>query len=163
MRFAVAPWLRKESDFHKSLNNGNPIPMVIMFGRIVRETDKSYLIDVYGKPEPTEKCLHCGRKLTNKVSMYYGLGPICGQHYYITNVTEATLRDNFDSIRKLMANIKWRGWIPKNSVKITMEKIHTIVFQFNGSQYKVITSDETKVKEIYEKAEVIISDTVQEG
>lgn len=137
--------------------------MLIMVGKVLRDTDKSYLIEVRGKPEPTEFCLHCGRRLTNKVSMYYGLGPVCGQHYYISNITEANLESKFEEIRKKMSNIYWRGWIPKNNVSITMEKIHSIIFVFKGQQYSIVTTDETKIKEIYEKSDSILSDKVQEG
>lgn len=163
MRFEFQHWLLKRNDFHEKLNKNKPIPMLIMFGKILRETDKSYLIEVRGKPEPTKFCLHCGRKLTNKVSMFYGLGPVCGQHYYITNITEANLDTKFDEIRKKMANVYWQGWIPKNNVTITMEEFHSILFVFNGQQYSIVTSDETKIKEIYEKSDTVLSDTVQEG
>lgn len=163
MRFEFQHWLLKKSDFHDKLNKGKPILMAVMFGNILRETDKSFLIEVRGKPEPTEFCLHCGRRLTNKVSMYYGLGPVCGQHYYITNITEANLEAKFEEIRRKMANIYWRGWIPKNSVNITMEKIHTIIFAFKGQQYSIVTSDETKIKEIYTKSDNVLSDNMQEG
>lgn len=163
MRFEFQHWLLKRSEFHQKLNNNKPIPMLIMVGKVLRDTDKSYLIEVRGKPEPTEFCLHCGRRLTNKVSMYYGLGPVCGQHYYISNITEANLESKFEEIRKKMSNIYWRGWIPKNNVSITMEKIHSIIFVFKGQQYSIVTTDETKIKEIYEKSDSILSDKVQEG
>ena len=163
MRFEFQHWLLKRSEFHVKVNKGKPIPMLVMVGKILRETDKSYLLEVRGKPEPTDFCLHCGRKLKNMVSRYYGLGPVCGQHYYITNITKENLEANFDEIRKKMANIYWQGWIPKSSVTITMEKYHNIAFTFGGQQYSVTTADETKIKEIYEKADAVLMDTVQEA
>lgn len=163
MRFEFQHWLLKQSEFHDKLNGGTPIPMLVMVGKILKETDKSYLVEVRGKPEPTTYCLHCGRKLTNKVSMYYGLGPVCGKHYYITNVTEENLQARFEEIRKKMRNIYWKGWVPKKSVSITMEKYHTLIFMYQGQQYKLVTADETKVNEVYKKADKVLSDTVQEG
>lgn len=163
MRFEFQHWLTKQTEFHDKLNKGKTIPMLIMFGKILRETDKSYLIEARGKPEPTEFCLHCGRRLTNKVSMYYGLGPVCGQHYYITNITEANLELKFEEIRRKMSNIYWQGWIPKSAVTIEMEKYHSILFNYNGQQYSIVTADETKVKEIYEKSDAVLKDSIQEG
>lgn len=163
MRFQFDAWLTKRNDFHNRFNHGIPIPMRVMFGKILKETDKCYYIDVYGKPEPTTHCLHCMRKLTHKVSMYYGLGPVCGKHYYIADVTEETLDAYFDEIRKKMANVRWRGLIPKNAVKIEFEDFYTFEFEYQGKRYRVTTSDLTKVRQIREKSDRIISEHVVKG
>lgn len=162
MRFTFQQWLLKDNEFNDRLNKGKPIPMMIMVGGILKETEKSYFVEVRGKPENSTYCLHCGRKLTNKVSMFYGLGPICGKHYYITNITEANLESRFEEIRKKMNAIYWKGWIPKSSVTIEMEKLHKIIFRFKGQDYSIQTADETKVQEITKKSDGIIQDIIQE-
>lgn len=161
MRFEFAQYLTKEdSFFHKKSNNGIAIPMRVMFGTILRETPKAYYIEVYGKPEPGVRCLHCLRKLTHKVSQYYGLGPICGKHYYITNITEENIEQHFEDIRIKMADIVWRGLVPKKDTKVTTEDFHTIQFVFKDVLYKTVTSDKTKVEQIYTKSSKIVSDVV---
>lgn len=160
MRFEFAKWLTKETDFHANMNKGKPIPMRVMFGRIMRETEKCYVIEVQGKPEPATHCLHCMRTLTNKVSRYYGLGPTCGKHFYITNITEANLKQHFDDIRKKLSAVTWRGFIPKNSVQMTHEEKVKIAFMYKGKSYIVTTTDETKVQEILTKSDTILSKTV---
>lgn len=163
MRFEFTQWLTKKNDFNHKFNYGNPVPMRVMFGTILRDTGKCYYVEVYGKPEPTTHCLHCMRKLTHKVSMFYGLGPVCGKHYYISGITEDNLDAHFDEIRSKMALIKWSGLVPKNAVKHTFEEFHTIVFEFGEKQYRVVTSDITKVNQIREKSDSIISDSIVKG
>jgi hypothetical protein len=163
MRFQFDSWVTKQSEFHTKFNKGSFAPMRVMFGTILRTTEKCYYVEVCGKPEPSTHCLHCMRKLTHKVSMYYGLGPVCGKHYYIAGITEANLESQFDEIRKKMADITWRGLIPKNAVKVEFEDFHTIVFTFSGKQYQVLTSDMTKVARIKEKSDNILSDVIVRG
>lgn len=155
MRFEFANWLTKRNPFNRDYNNNVPVPMRVMFGQILRETDKCYYVQVYGKPEPTAHCLHCMRKLTHKVSQFYGLGPVCGKHYYITNITEENLEEHFEEIRQKMKEITWRGLVPKHAVKKEYEDIHIIAFEYEGKEYRVKTSDKTKVKEIHNNAKVL--------
>ena len=157
MRFEVKQWMTKPNGFNKTMNGGNPMPMRVMFGEIVKTTEKAYVVKVHGKPEPSTHCMHCRRKLTHKVSMFYGLGPVCGQHFYISGVTEENLDKHFQEIRRKLSEVVWYGFIPKSAVNISHETLYEIVFSFDGKEYKVSTKDETSLEEIKLKADKIIS------
>lgn len=163
MRFEFRAWLTKPGEFHNNMNKGIPVPMRVMFGKILRETERGLFIDVRGKPEPSTYCLHCMRKLTHKVSMYYGLGPVCGKHFYISNITESDYEKHLDEIRAKLREVHWRGFIPKKAVKVTPEDFHTFEFIYNGTTYRVTTSDKTKIKQIREKSDLILSETITQG
>lgn len=159
VKFIFNAYATKKNEFHKKFNKNTPVPMRVMFGTIVRETDKCYVIEVCGKPEPTTHCLHCQKPLTNKVSMYYGLGPVCGAHYYIIGITEKNLESKFEDIRKRMNGIKWKGLIPKNQVQLEHENLYVLEFMYNGQKYRTQTSDLTRLNEIRNKADKVISET----
>ena len=95
--------------------------------------------------------------------MFYGIGPVCGKRYGIVGITQANLSDQFESIREKLFEVYWRGFVPKSAVKTKYEDFHTISFTYAGKLYRVVTSDETKVKEIYEKSDEIISDQIEKG
>lgn len=163
MKFVFDQWLTKESNFHKKFNKGRTIPLRVMFGVVTRQTDSCYYIEVYGKPEPTTKCLHCRRPLTNKASLFYGLGPTCGKYYGITGVTEENINANYDMIRLRLKEVTWKGLVPKKSVKIAMEDFITFDFIFNGKEYRVKTSDMTKIKQIRESSDEILREVDSKG
>lgn len=156
MKFTFDKWLLKKCDFHDKFNHGRVIPLRVMYGVIKSETEKCYYIEVEGKPSPSSFCLHCGRKITNKVSLYYGLGMICGKHYGISNVSEDNLDKKLEEIRAKLKSIKWVGLVPKKSVKVEEEYLYEIIFSYKGKDYRVVTSDETKVEEIKNKSDSII-------
>jgi hypothetical protein len=163
MRFEFQSWLTKKNSFHNGKNRGIPVPMRVMFGKVISQTDKGYYIEVYGKPEPTTHCLHCMHPLTHKVSMFYGLGPHCGKHFYISGISEENLEEHLDTIRKNMAEVQWKGFVPKVSVHAAPENFHTFEFIYNGTQYRVTTSDMTKVKQIRTKSDRILSEVISQG
>lgn len=105
-------------DFQDKWNNGVPMPMVTMVGKVIKETRGMYQMELQGRAEPTCNCLHCGRSLTNKVSMLYGIGPICGQHYGINPFdTEEELNEHFEELKAQISDIKWSGWVIKSAIK----------------------------------------------
>lgn len=105
-------------DFQDKWNNGIPMPMVTMVGKVIKETRGMIYMELQGKAEATCNCLHCGRNLTNKISMLYGIGPICGQHYGINPFdTEEELNAHFEELKEQISNIKWSGWIIKSAIK----------------------------------------------
>lgn len=162
MRFEFSKWVLKNNKYHKQVNKGVPVPFLVMYGKIVRQTPKAYIIDVYGQPEPMDVCLRCGRVLTHPLSLLYGLGPECGKHHYKSSISKDNLEEALKYLRQSMAKEVWRGMIPKSAVTITPEKVHTIVFAYGGKPYRVTTSDQTKIKEMYEKADSIMSDEITE-
>lgn len=156
MKFTFDNWLLSRNDFHDKFNKGIPIPLKMMYGVIKKETEKCYYIEVEGKPTPSSTCLHCGRKITNKVSLYYGLGMVCGKHYGITNVSEENLEKKLEEIRSKLKKVKWVGLVPKKNVVIEDEISYEIIFEYKNKVYRVITTDETKVNEIKNKSDNIL-------
>ena len=86
----VKPWMMRESTsdftFMEKFNNNVPMPLMIMFtGGKVGETAKMVKLNLHGdiKQRITMRCMCCGRPITNKISQYFGIGPVCGEHNYV--------------------------------------------------------------------------------
>jgi hypothetical protein len=111
----VKKWLTKQEN--------NPIPCREMRGIIKKETTKAYLVELKGFLAPSSHCLHCGHELTHPVSLLYGLGPICGQHFHINPLnSEEELQERYEEMKRQMASFTWSGWIPKVAV-VNMTKV----------------------------------------
>lgn len=110
-------------DFMAKWNNDNPMPSRVMVMQVIEETKGMYRVSGHLKPEPSTKCLHCGRTLTNPVSFNYGIGPICGGHMNIAPPkTVEEFKARKAEIQKTLADIKWEGYIPKSAI-ISMEEV----------------------------------------
>lgn len=100
-----------EFDFMDKWNNGIPMPMRTMAGRVIKETAKMVYMELHGQGLRTVTCLRCGRELTHPVSRYHGIGPECiqklGMCYSVTDV---------DKIKEALVDIKWEGWIIKSAI-----------------------------------------------
>ena len=66
-------------DFQDKWNNGKPMPLCIMQGKVTKETRGMYYMSLEGKAERTSRCLVCGKTLTNPISKLYGIGPECSE------------------------------------------------------------------------------------
>lgn len=163
MRFEFRKWLTEAGGFHQEYNKGVAIPMRVMCGQIVKKSSSGRMayIEVHGKPEPSVKCLHCNRKLTNEVSMLYGIGPVCGQHFYKHPFTGTEIEHFISMIRAALKATTWSGWVPLDHVEISYESEWTLDFIFNSQRYQVTTRDETKYLEIKRKADEILRETVK--
>lgn len=105
-------------DFMAKWNNDIPMPLVIMTGKVVKQTRGMVQMELHGVPEETSICMCCGRKLTNKISMLYGLGPECGQHAYINPFnSDQELEDYLTEVRSKISDITWSGWVIKSAIK----------------------------------------------
>lgn len=107
-------------DFMDKWNNGVPMPMRIMVGKKLEETKGMVKMELRGEiiQEVNPVCMKCGRELTNPVSQYFGIGPECGGHHYISPFeTDAELRQAVAEIRKQLQNITWTGWIIKSAIE----------------------------------------------
>lgn len=105
-------------DFQDKWNNGIPMPFVTMVGTVEKETRGMYYMDLHAEAEQTSICLCCGRPLTNKISMIYGLGPECGSHCYINPFdTEEELNEHLDEVKSKIREVKWNGWVIKSAIK----------------------------------------------
>lgn len=110
-------------DFMDKYNDGNPMPMRVMFGTVLEETRGMYRMALYGKPEPSSVCFVCGRTLTHPVSVLYGIGPECGEHYHINPLGSAeALKEAMESIKKNLADVRWTGWVIKKAIE-DMEEV----------------------------------------
>lgn len=130
----VKPYMTQPSspgfDFMEKYNSNIPMPMRRMYGEVIGETKGMYKMRLHGRAERNQvKCVHCLRKLTNEVSRFYGIGPICGGHFHIkTPEIEEYLKDenkNFKIIDDKMRAIIWEGWIIKSAITL-MEEVETV-------------------------------------
>lgn len=106
-------------DFMKKWNNDIPMPLRMMTGTIDKETPGMVHMTLHGDmyAETMCTCMKCGKRLTNKVSQYFGIGPECGGHNYVNPFdTKEELKDAVTAYRKHLQEITWSGWIIKSAV-----------------------------------------------
>ncbi len=109
--------------FHSTWNNGKAMPFRIMYGNILESTKNMIKMKLHGDITETSICMKCGKVLTNEISKLYGLGPECGQHYYINPLTKQEFDNYKESIKNKLKAVEWEGWIPKVSI-ISMEEVN---------------------------------------
>lgn len=123
-KIEVKSWMRNPStpdfDFMQRFNHDIPMPLVIMYtGGKVDETARMVKFSLHGdiKQRVTMQCMCCRRPITNKISQFFGLGPICGEHNYVNPFdTEEELNAAVASYRERLVNTKWIGWIPVSAI-----------------------------------------------
>ena len=107
-------------DFMAKWNNNIPMPLMTMVGTIEKETPGMVYMKLHGDivSEVTPVCMCCGREITNPVSQYFGLGPICGHHNYVNPFnSKKELQDAINKYRTEYLNkITWEGWIIKSAI-----------------------------------------------
>lgn len=106
-------------DFMAKWNNDIPMPLRIMTGVIDKETRGMVHMKLHGDmyAEKMCTCMKCGKRLTNKVSQYFGIGPECGGHNYVNPFdTEEELKEAVSQYRKHLQEITWEGWIIKSAI-----------------------------------------------
>ena len=110
MKITVRQWLTRKAD--------RPIPMRTMEATVLGETAKAVHVKLKGFLAPSSTCNHCGRRLTNKVSLLYGIGPICGGHFHINPLgSEEELNEVYEDMKRKMDSVVWQGWIPKSQIE----------------------------------------------
>lgn len=124
VRITVKPYMTKkaspEFDFMAKWNNDVPMPMVTMTGYQVKETRGMVYMKLHGDiwAQKISTCMCCGRKLTNPVSQYFGIGPECGNHNYVNPFdSEEELREAVSGYKKKLQNTTWEGWVIKSAIK----------------------------------------------
>jgi hypothetical protein len=108
-----------EFDFMAKFNNNEPMPMRTMVGYYDKETKGMYHMVLHCDilEEQTQTCMCCGKPITNPVSKYFGVGPICGNHNYINPFnTEKELKQAVAEYRKKLNNITWCGWVIRSAI-----------------------------------------------
>ena len=105
-------------DFQDKWNNGNPMPLCIMQGEVIKETRGMYYMDLQGKAEPTSKCLVCGKTLTSPISKLYGIGPECSEKVGLIRIeSEEEAKEKLKHIMEQIDDISWTGWVIRSSIK----------------------------------------------
>lgn len=109
-----------EFTFMKEWNNDTPMPLRTMVGTVEKETRGMVYMKLHGDitSEKTQRCLACGRPITNPVSQYFGMGPECGGHNYINPFySEEELHRAVEQYRNtVLKNMTWEGWIIKSAI-----------------------------------------------
>ena len=110
----------EDFDFMKTWNKDNPMPLRTMIGTVEKETRGMVYMKLHADitEEKTQRCLCCGRPITNPVSQYFGMGPECGGHNYINPFYSKEELENAvkDYRENVLRNITWEGWIIKSAV-----------------------------------------------
>ena len=105
-------------DFQDKWNNGVPMPLCIMQGKVIKETRGMIYMDLTGRAEPSCRCFVCGKSLTNPVSKLYGIGPECSNKIGLIRIeSEEEAREKWEEISNRISEIKWSGWIIKSAIK----------------------------------------------
>ena len=124
-RIEVKAWMLKKSsdgfDFMQKFNNDIPMPLMVMYtsGKL-EETRGMVKMTLHGdiKERVTMTCMCCGRPITNKISQFFGIGPICGDHNYVNPFeTQEELDAAVAAYREKLVNTIWTGWIAKSAIK----------------------------------------------
>ena len=98
-------------DFMTKWNKNIPMPLRTMTGTIEKETRGMVYMNLHGFGQKTITCTCCGKELTNPISRYYGIGPICLGKLGIVNPI-----DDIENIKEQLEKIEWSGWIIKSSI-----------------------------------------------
>ena len=106
-------------DFQDKWNNGEPMPMCIMQGEVLKETRGMYCMALGGHIERNATyCMCCGRQLTNPVSKLYGIGPECSAKLGLMIVeSEEEAKEKLKYLEGQISNITWEGWVIKSAIK----------------------------------------------
>ena len=122
-RVQVRQYMTKKASpgfgFMAKWNNDVPMPLCVMVGTIEKETPGMVYMKLHGDItyRVSMTCMCCGRPITNPVSQYFGIGPVCGGHNYVNPFdTEEELRNAVDSYRMKLKDITWEGWIIKSAI-----------------------------------------------
>lgn len=128
VRITVKKYMTEKSapgfDFMARFNNDNPMPLRTMTGKVIQETKGMYKMELHGDiwAEKISVCMCCGRKLTNPVSQYFGIGPECGSHNYINPFdSDEELKEAVAEYKKRLQSITWTGWVIKSAITEEVE------------------------------------------
>jgi len=147
-RIEVKPWMLKSStpgyDFMAKWNNDIPMPLLVMYGTKIGESPKMTKFKLHGDIQQriTTTCMCCGRPITNKISQYFGIGPVCGGHNYTSPfATEEELDKAIAGYRAKLVKKTWIGWIPNNSI-ISIDENTDVIQELADMPFEVVPESE---------------------
>lgn len=127
-RIKVKSYMTKKAtpdfDFMQRWNNNVPMPLMVMTGTKEKETKGMVYMKLHGDlyAEVIQTCMCCGKPITNPISKYFGMGPVCGGHNYTSPFdSEDDLKQAVAEYKKKLLNITWEGWIVKSAVTEEVE------------------------------------------
>ena len=107
-------------DFMAKWNNNTPMPLVTMVGTVEKETRGMVYMKLHGDitAKITQRCMKCGKPITNPVSQFFGMGPECGGHHYVNPFnSDEELKEAVAHYRRdVLQQMKWEGWIIKSAI-----------------------------------------------
>lgn len=107
-------------DFMEKWNNDIPMPLRTMVGTIIKETPGMYRMKLKADTsfDIMQTCMKCGKRITNPVSQFFGMGPECGCHNYVNPFSsDEELKNAVNEYKKqYLAGIEWEGWIIKSAI-----------------------------------------------
>ena len=120
----VKTWMTKPStpefNFMEKFNKDTPMPLRVMVGKVIKESPKMIYMQLHGDilQEVTQTCMCCGKPITNEVSKYFGMGPVCGHHNYVNPFSSREeLKQAVADYRERLHNVTWEGWIPRSAIE----------------------------------------------
>lgn len=123
IRITVKKYMTEKSsigfDFMSKWNNDVPMPLRTMTGVVLQETRGMLKMRLHGDiwAEKISVCMCCGRKLTNPVSQYFGIGPECGGHNYVNPFnSDEELKEAVSEYKKKLQSVTWEGWVIKSAI-----------------------------------------------
>lgn len=100
LQISIKPWLARKHHIPREID-------VV----VLQETNKAVLVRCKVPARETSTCLMCGRPISHPVSVFYGIGPICGNHFHLPrNPTDA------EEMKRILAEIVWEMWLPKSQI-----------------------------------------------
>lgn len=120
----VKPYMMKKAtpsfDFMAKWNNDNPMPLKIMVGTIEKETRGMVYMKLHAEllEKQTQRCLCCGKVITNPVSQYFGMGGVCGGHNYVNPFnSDEELKAAVEKYKaEVLSKKTWEGWIIRSAI-----------------------------------------------
>lgn len=99
-------------DFMQKWNDDIPMPLRTMQGTVEKETRGMVYMHLHGVTSDSEvHCMRCGKKLTNPVSMKYGIGPEC-----LAKIGFMGDIEDVPDIKKKVHEVTWDGWVIKSAI-----------------------------------------------
>ena len=123
-RITVRQYMTRKStpsfDFMKKWNNDIPMPLMTMIGTIEKETQGMYKMNLHADTSfiKLDRCMKCGKPITNPVSKFFGMGPECGNHNYVNPFnSETELNEAINQYKdETLSKINWCGWVIKSAI-----------------------------------------------